>query len=64
MDAFGRIDILVNNAGVVLSNDQLIVDTDEDEFDRVVDTDYKAVFFLSQRVAKIMIEQEQGNIIN
>ena len=52
MDAFGRIDILVNNAGVVLSNDQLIVDTDEDEFDRVVDTDYKAVFFLSQRVAK------------
>ena len=61
---FGRIDILVNNAGVVLSNDQLIVDTDEDEFDRVVDTDYKAVFFLSKRVAKIMIEQEQGNIIN
>lgn len=64
MEAFGRIDILVNNAGVVLSNDQLIVDTDEDEFDRVVDTDFKAVYFLSKRVAKIMIEQEQGNIIN
>lgn len=44
MESFGRIDILVNNAGVVLSNDQLIVDTDEDEFDRVVDTDFKAVF--------------------
>ena len=64
MESFGRIDILVNDAGVVLSNDQLIVDTDEDEFDRVVDTDFKAVFFLCKRVAKIMIEQEQGNIIN
>ena len=64
MESFGRIDILVNDAGVVLSNDQLIVDTDEDEFDRVVDTDFKAVFFLCKRVAKIMIQQEQGNIIN
>ena len=44
MESFGRIDILVNDAGVVLSSDQLIVDTDEDEFDRVVDTDFKAVF--------------------
>lgn len=64
MESFGRIDILVNDAGVVLSNDQLIVDTDENEFDRVVDTDFKAVFFLCKRVAKIMIQQEQGNIIN
>ncbi|MEF2561105.1 MAG: SDR family oxidoreductase [Eggerthellaceae bacterium] len=64
MDAFGRIDILVNNAGVTLTNDQLAMDVDEEEWDRVVDTDYKAVFFLTQRVAKIMIEQERGNIIN
>lgn len=64
MEAFEHVDILVNDAGVVLSNDQLIVDTEEDEFDRVVDTDFKAVFFLCKRVAKIMIEQEQGNIIN
>ena len=64
METFGKIDILVNNAGVVLSHDQLIVDTDEDEFDRVVNTDFKAVFFLCKRAAKAMIEQEQGNIIN
>lgn len=56
MEAFGRIDILVNNAGVVLSNDQLAQDVTEEEWDRVVDTDYKAVFFLTQRVAEIMIE--------
>ena len=64
MEAFGRIDILVNNAGVVLSNDQLAQDVTEEEWDRVVDTDYKAVFFLTQRVAEIMIKQERGNIIN
>lgn len=63
-DAFGRIDILVNNAGVTLSNDQLAMDVTEEEWDRVVDTDYKAVFFLSQRVAEVMIKQEYGNIIN
>lgn len=57
MEAFGRIDILVNNAGVVLSNDQLAQDVTEEEWDRVVDTDYKAVFFLTQRVAEIMIKQ-------
>lgn len=64
MEAFGRIDILVNNAGVVLSNDQLAQDVTEEEWDRVVDTDYKAVFFLTQRVAEILIKQERGNIIN
>lgn len=64
MDEFGQIDILVNNAGVALSDDQLAVYVDEEEWDRVVDTDYKGVFFLTQRVANIMIEQERGNIIN
>ena len=44
MEAFGRIDILVNNAGVVLSNDQLAQDVTEEEWDRVVDTDYKAAW--------------------
>lgn len=64
MDAFGKIDVLVNNAGVTLSNDQLAMDITEEEWDRVVDTDYKAVFFLTQRVAEVMIKQERGSIIN
>lgn len=62
MDEFGRIDILVNNAGVGMT--ALAVDVDEEEWDRVVDTDLKAVFFLTQKVVKVMIEQKKGNIIN
>lgn len=64
MDTFGQIDILVNNAGVVDSQDRLAVDIDEAEWDRIVDTDLKAVFFLSTRVAEEMIKRERGNIIN
>lgn len=64
LDAFGQIDILVNNAGVVDPKDRLAVDIDEAEWDRIVDTDLKAVFFLSTRVAREMIKRERGNIIN
>lgn len=62
VSTFGRIDILVNNAGVGMT--RLAVDCDEEEFDTVVDTDLKAVFFLSKKVAQVMIEQKKGNIIN
>lgn len=61
---FGQIDILVNNAGVIDAKDRLAVDIDEHEWDRIIDTDLKAVFFLSTMVAKHMIERERGNIIN
>lgn len=57
-----RIDILVNNAGVGMT--RLAVECDEEEFDEVVDTDLKAVFFLSKKVAQVMIDQKKGNIIN
>lgn len=54
VSTFGRIDILVNNAGVGMT--RLAVDCDEEEFDTVMDTDLKAVFFLSKKVAQVMIE--------
>ncbi len=62
VSTFGRIDILVNNAGVGMT--RLAVDCDEEEFDTVVNTDLKAVFFFAKKVAKVMIEQKKGNIIN
>lgn len=64
LDSFGHIDVLVNAAGVALSHDDLAVDIDESEWDRVVDIDSKAVFLFARDVAKVMIEQERGIVIN
>ncbi|CAM4151594.1 2-dehydro-3-deoxy-D-gluconate 5-dehydrogenase KduD [Vibrio agarivorans] len=59
----GRIDILVNNAGIIRRNDAL--DFTEQDWDDVMDTNAKSVFFLSQAVAKQFIAQgEGGKIIN
>lgn len=64
LDAFGQIDVLVNVAGVADRQNKLAIDMDEATWDRVVDTNLKAMFFLTQRVAQHMIERERGSIIN
>jgi NAD(P)-dependent dehydrogenase (short-subunit alcohol dehydrogenase family) len=64
LDAFRQIDILVNVAGVADRENKLAIDMDEATWDRVVDTNLKAMFFLTQRVAQHMIERERGSIIN
>ncbi len=61
LKAFGRVDILVNNAGTILRNDA--IDFTEQEWDDVMDLNLKSVFFLSQAVAKVMIEQGRGGKI-
>ena len=58
----GHIDILVNNAGIHLKKSMLEI-TDE-EFQKVVLTNQTAVFSISREVAKIMVEQKSGCIIN
>jgi NAD(P)-dependent dehydrogenase (short-subunit alcohol dehydrogenase family) len=50
----GGIDILVNNAGIINRADAL--DVTEDNWDAVVDTNLKSVFFLSQAVARHMVD--------
>ncbi len=54
-DAFGKIDILVNNAGTL--DDQPFLDLEETEFDRVMRTNVKGAFLISQAVAKQMVRQ-------
>ena len=59
---YGRIDLLVNNAGV----DEIKPFTDytDDEFDYIVKNNLYSVFFMSRAVAKPMINQKSGSIIN
>jgi len=59
---YGRIDILVNNAGVHLKKPLLEV-TDE-EYQRVILINQVAVFSLSREVARIMVAEKKGSIIN
>jgi dehydrogenase/reductase SDR family protein 4 len=60
---YGRIDILVNNAGVnpVLST---LVELEEEAFEKVFEVNLKGAFLMSKAVAKEMIKQGGGRIIN
>jgi NAD(P)-dependent dehydrogenase (short-subunit alcohol dehydrogenase family) len=60
--AFGQIDILVNNAGVTRRAD--IMELTEADWDRIHRVNAKGVFFCLQRVAREMIPQRSGRIIN
>lgn len=59
----GELDILVNNAGI--SRGWKYVEVTEDDFDETISTNLKGSYFLSQAVAKRMIEAKVcGNILN
>jgi 2-deoxy-D-gluconate 3-dehydrogenase len=58
----GGLDILVNNAGIIRRADA--VDFSEEDWDAVVDTNLKSVFFLSQAAGRHMIGQGRGKIVN
>ena len=61
-ERFGRIDVLVNNAG--MTRDQLLVRMRDDDFDQVLDTNLRGVFFMTRAVGKLMMRQRSGRIIN
>jgi 2-dehydro-3-deoxy-D-gluconate 5-dehydrogenase len=58
----GRFDILVNNAGTIRRTPA--IDFSEKDWDDVLQINLKAAFFLSQAVARVMIPQGSGKIIN
>lgn len=69
VERFGRIDILVNNAGVAPKERKDLLEMTEESFDRVVGINTKGTLFLTQMVARQMIQQEQvfankGHIVN
>ncbi|MDR0845806.1 MAG: 3-ketoacyl-ACP reductase [Tannerella sp.] len=64
MEKYGRIDVLVNNAGVAPKVRADILETTEESLDYVFGVNIKGTFFMSQTVAKQMVKQESGIIIN
>jgi len=58
----GRLDILVNNAGV--TRDQLLVRMKPEDWDLVLRINLDGVFTMTQPVAKLMMRQRSGRIVN
>lgn len=59
---YGRLDILVNNAGII--RDGLLVRMKEEDWQEVLDTNLKGVFYCTRAAARLMIRQHRGRIIN
>jgi len=62
LDNFGKIDILINNAGI--TRDNLLVRMGEAEWDAVINVNLKGVFNCTKAVAKPMMKQRSGKIVN
>lgn len=61
LDHFGRVNLLVNNAGMAPRERNDVLDTSEESFHEVMDVNLSGPFFLSQQVAKHMLEQKQSD---
>jgi 3-oxoacyl-[acyl-carrier protein] reductase len=62
VDEWGSLDVLVNNAGI--TKDNLILRMTEEQWDDVISTNLKSVFNYSKAVAKPMMRNRSGSIIN
>jgi len=59
---FGRIDILVNNAGIYYQGD--VIETPEEEWDKVITVNLKGMYLCSHYVIPIMLAGNSGVVIN
>ena len=58
----GHLDVMVNNAAIIV--DGLVLDTSEEDLDRVLAVNFKGVFFGCQAAGRAMVQQGSGSIIN
>jgi glucose 1-dehydrogenase len=61
VDTYGRLDVLINNAGIETRTG--ILDTTEEDYDRVMAINLKSAFFGTQFAAKQFIAQGDGGIV-
>lgn len=59
---FGQIDILVNNAGI--TRDGLLMRMKDEDWDKVIDTNLKGVFYCTKAVSRLMMKKRYGRIVN
>jgi len=62
INKYGKIDVLINMAGI--NKREPLLKGDEETFDRIIGVNLKGVYFISQKVAKYMIQEKSGSIIN
>lgn len=62
IEEFGSVDVLVNNAGI--TKDNLILRMSEEQWDDVITTNLKSIFNYSKAVARPMMKNRGGSIVN
>lgn len=61
---FGQLNVLINNAGIAPNERKDILEANEESYERVMKTNLQGPFFLSQEIAKWMIQQKSANSEN
>lgn len=61
IDKFGRIDCLINNAGISVDKRGDILDVTTKSFDKLISSNLKSHFFLTQNIAEYMIKSDSRN---
>ncbi len=59
---FGALNVLVNNAGIAPPQRKDLLETTEESYNRVMDINLKGPYFLTQLVARHMVEQVQEGV--